>query len=83
MADKLAGYTGGLHVFTSYLKEKWGNLKEQGASGTIQEIKEKTGEKVDSIRDKAIQHFNKGSDEDYSHIYRCVSILFSLLLLFF
>lgn len=72
MDDKLASYTGGLHVFKSYLKEKWGTLKEQGASGTIHELKEKTGTKVDDLRERAIKNLNRGECEDYSHIYRWV-----------
>ncbi|XP_042206291.1 LOW QUALITY PROTEIN: membrane-associated transporter protein-like [Homarus americanus] len=70
MEDKLASYTGGLHIFKSYLKEKWGTLKEQGASGTIHELKEKTGTKVDNFREKAIHNLNHGECDDYSHIYR-------------
>ena len=70
MGEKLASYTGGLHVFRSYLKEKWGNLREQGASETLKDLKEKTGTKVDGIKDKAINNLNKGQGDDYSHIYR-------------
>ncbi|XP_045120351.1 proton-associated sugar transporter A-like [Portunus trituberculatus] len=70
MDDKLASYTGGLHVFKSYLKEKWGTLREQGASETLKDLKEKTGTKVDGIKDKAIKNLNKGEGDDYSHIYR-------------
>ncbi|KAK3849007.1 hypothetical protein Pcinc_044220 [Petrolisthes cinctipes] len=70
MEEKVASYTGGLHVFKSYLKEKWGTVKEQGASGTIHELKEKTGTKVDDMRERAIKNLNKGEGDDYSHIYR-------------
>nr|XP_045588499.1 membrane-associated transporter protein-like isoform X2 [Procambarus clarkii] len=70
MEDKLASYTGGLHVFKSYLKDKWGTLKEQGASGTLHELREKTGSKVDSLKERAITNLNHGEGDDYSHIYR-------------
>ncbi|XP_053646191.2 membrane-associated transporter protein isoform X1 [Cherax quadricarinatus] len=70
MDDKLASYTGGLHIFKSYLKEKWGTLKEQGASGTIHELKEKTGSKVDALKQRAISNLNHGDGEDFCHIYR-------------
>lgn len=70
MDEKLASYTGGLHVFKGYLKEKWGTLKEQGTSGTIHELKEKTGTKVTDLKEKAIKNLNHGEGDDYSHIYR-------------
>lgn len=72
MDEKLASYTGGLHVFKGYLKEKWGTLKEQGTSGTIHELKEKTGTKVTDLKEKAIKNLNHGEGDDYSHIYRSV-----------
>ena len=70
MAEKLASYTGGLHVFKDYMKERWGAVKEQGASATISGFKEKTGKTVDSFADRAVTHFNKGEGDDYSHIYQ-------------
>ncbi|XP_050692298.1 membrane-associated transporter protein-like isoform X2 [Eriocheir sinensis] len=70
MDEKVASYTGGLHVFKSYLKDKWGNLREQGATETLKDLKEKTGSKVDGIKDKAIKNLNKGECDDYSHIYK-------------
>ncbi|KAL7637240.1 UNVERIFIED_CONTAM: hypothetical protein RMT77_011952 [Armadillidium vulgare] len=70
MADKLAGYTGGFHVFSSYLKEKWGSVKERGTTATVRELKSRTGEKVQGISSRIISHFNRGDEDDYSHIYR-------------
>lgn len=70
MAEKLASYTGGLHVFKSYLKEKWGTVREQGAGETLKDLKQKTGSKVDGMKDKAIRNLNKGEGDDYSHVYR-------------
>ena len=70
MAEKLASYTGGLHVFKNYLKDRWGDVKENATAEGIQGIKEKTNKKVDDFADKAIVHFNKGEGTDYSHIYQ-------------
>ncbi|XP_064082799.1 proton-associated sugar transporter A-like isoform X3 [Macrobrachium nipponense] len=70
MDEKVASYTGGLHVFKGYLKEKWGTIKEQGAAGTIHELKEKTSSKVDDLKERAIINMNQGEGDDYSHIYR-------------
>ncbi|XP_068207110.1 membrane-associated transporter protein isoform X2 [Palaemon carinicauda] len=70
MDEKVASYTGGLHVVKGYLKEKWGTIKEQGAAGTIHELKEKTSTKVDDLKERAIININHGEGDDYSHIYR-------------
>lgn len=58
MAEK---YAGKLHIIKEEVKEKWGDLKEQGVKNTVQE-------NVNVLRNKFIRSVNAG--KDYDHHYR-------------
>ena len=70
MAEKLTQYTGRFHLFTSNLREKWQDFRSEGTGDLSQDLKNKSGDKIQEFKASVTTHLNKGNEEDYSHIFR-------------
>lgn len=71
MAERLAGYTGNLHLLKGRALDAWQAFHENVVSqGRIAELQQTAKEKISGMREKAIDSLNKGNTGDYSHVYR-------------
>ena len=70
--EKLASYTGGVHLVRDFVRDKWHGAREgEGEGATLKGIKRKTGETVQDIREMAAKYLGAPEhDEEFAHIYR-------------
>lgn len=62
-------------------KDAWQAFNENAGPDKLQHIRQGASEKINILRDKAINSFNHGNDGDYSHVYRYKFIIFLNILL--
>ena len=67
-------YTGSFHMIKARAKDAWLAVQEKAGGTNVGDIKTQTKEKIDTLKEKAIDSLNHGNDGDYSHVYRCVLI---------
>lgn len=80
-AERLAGYTGNLHLLKGRALDVWQSFHAQAVEkGKLKEIQQRASEKISGLREKAIDSLNKGNDGDYSHVYRYFPFLFNSLI---
>lgn len=71
MAERLAGYTGNLHLLKGRALDVWHAFHENVVNqGGLHGIQNRAGEKINVLKEKAIDSLNKGNQGDYSHVYR-------------
>ncbi|KAK2713609.1 proton-associated sugar transporter A-like [Artemia franciscana] len=70
MAEKLAQYTGSIHLLRGRARDAWQGLIEVAPKEKLKNIQEETNEKIRKLKEKAIINLNKGDGNDYSHIFR-------------
>lgn len=71
MAERLAGYTGNLHLLKGRALDAWQAFNENVVSqGRLAEIHQTAKTKISGIKEKAIDSLNRGNEGDYSHVYR-------------
>lgn len=71
MAERLAGYTGNLHLMKGRALDVWHAFHENVvAKGGLHDIQHRASEKISGLKEKAIDSLNRGSEGDYSHVYR-------------
>ena len=81
-AERLAGYTGNLHLLKGRALDVWQSFQAQAVEkGRLKEIHQRASDKISGLREKAIDSLNKGNDGDYSHVYRYVEYEFHFKLL--
>jgi len=63
-------YTGSFHMIKARAKDAWLAVQEKAGGTNVGDIKTQTKEKIDTLKEKAIDSLNHGNDGDYSHVYR-------------
>lgn len=70
-AERLAGYTGNLHLLKGRALDAWQTFNENVASqDRLKNLHHRASEKISVLKEKAITSLNKGNDGDYSHVFR-------------
>ena len=70
-AERLAGYTGSLHLLKGRALDVWQAFQQNAAAhGRLETIQQKASDKIAVIKERAISSLNRGNQGDYSHVYR-------------
>jgi hypothetical protein len=70
MAEKLAGYTGNFYMIKSRAVDVWQAFQSNLSQGKLGDIQHQAKDKINHLKEKAIDSLNHGNEGDYSHVYR-------------